>query len=95
MPRVVYAPEAENDLVEIADHISRDKPQAARRWINNIRETCDTLATQPEAGELRPGFGILGCRSFTVGNFVIFYRPGVDHIEVARIVHASRDMKNL
>ncbi len=39
MPRVVYAPEAENDLVEIADHIARDKPQAARRWVDTIRET--------------------------------------------------------
>ncbi len=95
MPRVVYAPEAENDLIEIADHIARDKPQAARRWLDTIRETCDTLATQPEAGELRRGFGIPGCRSFTVGNYVIFYRPAGDQIEVARIVHGSRDMKNL
>ena len=33
MSQVVYAPEAEVDLVGIADFIARDKPEAARRWI--------------------------------------------------------------
>jgi hypothetical protein len=32
MSGIVYAPEAENDLVGIADYIARDKPVAARRF---------------------------------------------------------------
>jgi len=31
MSRVVYAPEAEDDLIGIADYIAWDKPEAARR----------------------------------------------------------------
>ena len=57
MPRVIYAPEADDDLIGIADFIARDKPEAARRWVQRIRDTCATLATQPEMGELRKGFG--------------------------------------
>lgn len=95
MPRAVYAPEAEVDLIGIADFIARDKPEAARRWVQRIRETCDTLATQPEIGELRSGFGVAGCRSFSVGNYVIFFRPLESGIEVARVVHGSRDMRSL
>jgi toxin ParE1/3/4 len=95
MPRVVYAPEAEDDLVEIAEYIARDKPEAARRWVQTIRETCETLAAQPNLGELRPGFGVPGCRSFSVGNYVIFFRSVAGGSEIARIVHGSRDMKNL
>lgn len=30
MPRVRYAPEAEGDLVGIAEYIARDKPAATR-----------------------------------------------------------------
>ena len=95
MPQVVYAPEAEVDLVGIVEFIARDKPAAARSWLERIQQSCELLATQPEAGELRPGFGVPGCRSFSVGNYVIFFRAAGDGIEVARIVHASRDMKNL
>jgi toxin ParE1/3/4 len=89
------SPDAEDDLVGIADFIARDKPEAARRWILRIRQTCETLATQPHMGELRTGFGVSGCRSLNAGNYVIFYRPIDDGIEVARVVHGSRDMRSL
>ena len=46
-------------------------------------------------GEVRPGFGVPGCRSFSVGNYVIFFRPIDDGIEIARVIHGSRDMRNL
>lgn len=95
MRRVTYAPEAENDLVSIAEYIARDKPEAARRWIARIRETCTMLATQPEAGETRPEYGVRGCRSFCVGSYVIFFRATGNGIEAARIIHASRDIQNL
>jgi toxin ParE1/3/4 len=95
MSAVVYAPKAEDDLVSIADFIARDKPEAARRWVQRIRETCATLATQPEMGELRPDFGVIGCRSFGVGHYDVFFRQVESGIEVARVVHGSRDMRKL
>ncbi len=95
MSRVVYAPAAEEDLVGIAAYIALDKPVAARKWVAEIRDTCDTLATQPQMGELREGFGVSGCRSFSVGNHVIFFRAADDGIEVARIIHGGRDMRDL
>lgn len=82
-------------MIGIAAYIARDKPEGARRWVERIRETCETLATQPEMGELRPGFGVPGCRSFRVGNYVIFFRAAGDGIEVARVVHGSRDLHQL
>lgn len=95
MPQIFYAPEASNDLVGIAEHIARDKPEAARRWVKRLCETCEMLATNPEAGELRAEFGVPGCRSFSKGNYVIFYRAAKNGIEVARIVHWNRDLNNL
>lgn len=67
MAVVIYSPEANDDLEAIVDYIARDKPLADREWLTQIRETCETLATQPGAGEVREGFGVQGCRSFSVG----------------------------
>ncbi|WP_442512074.1 type II toxin-antitoxin system RelE/ParE family toxin [Novipirellula sp. SH528] len=60
-----------------------------------MREACETIATQPEMGELRPGFGVAGARSFSVGNYVIFFRATKRGIEVSRVIHGSRDMRNI
>ena len=94
MPRISYALEAEEDLVGIVEFIARDKPDAARSWLSKIRETCETLASHPQMGESRPDFGISGCRSFSVGQYVVFFRPTDDGIEVARIIHGSRDLRH-
>lgn len=95
MANVIYAPEADGDLFGIVEFIARDKPRAARLWLLKIRETCETLATQPEMGELRPGFGVADARSFSFGNYVIFYRAIEDGIEVSRVIHGNRDMGNV
>ena len=74
MARVIYALEADDDLLGLVDYIARDKPDAARSWLRKMRDTCESLATQPEMGEVRHGFGVTGCRSLSVGNYVIFFR---------------------
>ena len=94
MPRVIYSPEAERDLSGIVEHIAEDNPAAARRWLQRMCEACEVLASQPEVGELRPDFGVAGCRSFSVGNHVIFFRSADGGIEVARVVQGRRDMTN-
>ncbi|NLS93177.1 MAG: type II toxin-antitoxin system RelE/ParE family toxin [Planctomycetaceae bacterium] len=76
-------------------YIAQDKPDAAFRWVQVIREKCELLAEQPEMGEERKGFGVLGCRSFAVGTYVVFYRAIEGGIQVARVVHGSRDLDNL
>ncbi len=95
MARVIYAPAADDDLADIVAHIAQDKPDAAMRWLKKLRKTCDTFATQPKMGEQRPGFGVKGCRCFSVGNYVVFFRPSEDGIEVARIIHGNRDLRNI
>ena len=60
-----------------------------------VRATCQILAENPQVGEVREGFGVPGCRSFSVGNYVVFFRPVDDGIEVSRVIHGSRDMRNI
>jgi len=91
VPRVIYALEAELDLLDIVDFISRDKPKTARLWLQRIRETCQTLSAHPNVGEVGSRVGYLDCRSFSVGNYVIFFRSMNDGMEVVRVIHGSRN----
>jgi toxin ParE1/3/4 len=95
MARLVFSPLAESDLNEILEYIAQDKPEAAVRWVEKIRATCELIAENPEIGERRPEFKTGQFRSSLVDNYVVFYRPISDGIEIARVVSGSRDIRNL
>ena len=73
MSRARFSADAEVDLLAIVEFIAQDNPNAAREWLRLIRERCELLAQHPLTGESRPGFGIAGCRSVSVGVYVIFF----------------------
>jgi toxin ParE1/3/4 len=81
---------AEQDLDEIWSYIAEDaSPATADRLIDAIIDRFELLAEQPRMGRLRPEFGE-GVRSFTVENYVIYYRHERD-VVVARVLHGRRD----
>jgi len=45
-------------------------------------------------GEVRGDLGT-GFRSFVAGKYVVVYRVLDDTIEIARVIHAARDIRNL
>lgn len=92
MPSFVLSREAEVDIAGISDYIAERNVGAAIKILSLLEETCQMLADNPEVGELRKGFGVPGCRSFTVSRYVVFFRPSGNGIDVARILDASRDL---
>ncbi len=88
MSQVRYSELASTDLYKNAEFIARDKPEAAYRWI-------ETLASNPEMGQVRKSKNHGNCRSFTSGSYVIFFRGFKDGVEVIRIVRGSRDLDNV
>jgi toxin ParE1/3/4 len=92
MSEAIFSQDAEADLLDIAEFIARDNPIAAREWVDAVRQRCHLLSQQPLMGESRPGFGVAGCRSISVGLYVIFFRPSASGVEIARILHGSRDL---
>jgi toxin ParE1/3/4 len=82
------------DLVEIAFHIAEQNLVAADRWLETIDEKCQRLARMPELGRKRPDLAP-ELRSFPVGNYIIFYRPLPDGIQVIRVLHGARDLPPL
>ena len=92
MSEATFSRDAEADLLDIAEFIARDNPIAAREWVDAVRQRCHLLSQHPLMGESRPGFGVAGCRSISVGLYVIFFRPSASGVEIARILHGSRDL---
>jgi toxin ParE1/3/4 len=94
MPRVIRTPAADDDLWEILLYIARDNEDAAFRLIDKIEERLSLLAEFPNAGPSRPEL-MANVRSFPVGNYLIFYQPIDDGIEVLRVVHGARNLRRL
>jgi toxin ParE1/3/4 len=86
--------QADADLTEIALQIAKQNPQAADRWLDLIDAKCQTLSRMPEMGRKRFDLSS-GLRSLAVNNYVIFYRPLSDGIQVVRVLHGARDIPAL
>jgi plasmid stabilization system protein ParE len=67
MNRVIYAPEAESQLLALFSHIAAaTSPEIAARYTDAIVEQCESLKTFPMRGarrdDIRPGLRVFGFR---------------------------------
>jgi toxin ParE1/3/4 len=91
MTPYTIAPLARNDLDEVWSYIACDSVAAAERMIDVLYQKFLLLASQPFIGEERPELAP-HVPSFSVGNYAVLYRPMKNAIEVARVIHAARDI---
>jgi toxin ParE1/3/4 len=94
MPLVLRTSQAHLDLVEAALRIAEENPTAADHWLDSLDEKCRLLARMPELGRKRPDLAP-DLRGFPIGNYIIFYRPVPDGIQVIRVLHGARDIPEL
>ena len=81
---------ADLDLDAIRDYISQHNPRAANNVLDQLFDTLELLANQPELGEQRNDLA-QNLRAFVVRPYVILYHPVANGIHVARIIHGARD----
>ena len=100
MARLIERPKARQELEEIAVYIGMRRRSAIKRFLAAARKTYDTLAAMPEIGALwnaeDPKFQEL--RYFSIPrypNYVVFYRPLPDGVEILHILHGARDIPML
>lgn len=79
------------DATSIWAFVADDNVRAAEALIDRIDRTSDMLADTPFAGRARPELGP-GLRSFPVGNYVIFYIPLPDGIEIVRVMNGRQEI---
>jgi len=98
MSKVVLSPAAKQDLLDIWLYIADGSVTAADRAIDGITERCRDLARHPLAGEAEPDLDKnLRSSPTGIGDYIIFYRPRStgNGIEVARVLHGMRDLREL
>jgi toxin ParE1/3/4 len=94
MGLVRKTPTSRKDYRAIWDYIAADNPDAADALLRDLDAALETLSNFPHAGrrrhELRPRL-----RSYPVGNYLVFYRPLRNGIELVRVLHGARDVRRI
>jgi len=92
---IVFAPQAEVDLLEIWHHIASTSPSAARMVDAEIDRAIRGLAEMPGKGHYRADVDDPRCRCWTVYSYVIIYRYDDSTLTVVKVVHGARDFGRL
>jgi plasmid stabilization system protein ParE len=92
--KVVFAPEARDDLNELYDYISKHSgPERAMTYIERIEKACMSLQTLPNRGtlreDLRPGLRVTGFER----RALIAFRVSPKSVAILRILYGGRSVK--
>jgi toxin ParE1/3/4 len=89
--QLIRSDAAERDLEEILDYLNEHSPPAAERFVAELATRCQLLTTQPFIGRARDDLRA-GLRSIVVGNYVVFFLPTDDQIQIRRVIHGARNI---
>ena len=91
-----YKPEARLDIAEIGFYFTQRDPNVESRFYQELDKTIQMLAESPNLGERcrfrnpeTKGMRIWQVSKFS--NYLIFYLPKDDLLEVVRVIHGARD----
>jgi toxin ParE1/3/4 len=94
MATLLKRPLAELDLLDIWDYIADDSLDRADDFLDRIESKLMTLAQNSGLGRKRSEL-LPDLRSFSIGNYVVFYQQIEGGIDVIRLLHSSRDIEEV
>ena len=89
-----FTAQAHLDVEHIGNYICGLDPVAADHFLSEMDRVCEVLAKHVGLGRPRPEFGA-EVRSFPIGNFLIFYAPAGEGINVIRVLYGGRDLPDV
>jgi toxin ParE1/3/4 len=97
---VLKMSQASADLIEIADYIAADNPEAAEAFLDAAEAAFGFIASMPSVGQAYrvQSPAAQGMRVWRVEGFeryLILYRDVKERIEIVRVLHTSRDFSSL
>ncbi len=95
MKSFVLTPLAEEDIGGIWDYIAEDNIDAANRVLKALETTMINLARKPGLGHWREELTDKRHRFFLVYSYLIIYRHETKPLQIIRVLHAGRDVKNI
>jgi toxin ParE1/3/4 len=84
--RIRWSPRAQRQLLELGEHIARDDPDTAARWVAKLQDRVDGLAQMPLTGRSVPEIPRGNVREVIVGNYRVVYRVGKRVLEVLAVL---------
>lgn len=90
-------PKVKYDLGQHASHIAQDSLDVALRFLAAAEQAFIDLARMPEMGSQKrlKNPRLVGLRMWPIHgfeNYLVFYLPITNGIEVIRVIHAARDI---
>jgi toxin ParE1/3/4 len=88
--RIVWSATAVENLVQIREYISQDKPGAAQKFVKKLISAVEFLAEHPHLG--RPGREA-GTRELIVSGtfYIVPYKISKNRLVVLAVLHGARD----
>jgi len=98
--RIILRPQVVDDLLDIVTYLAERSPVSADRFSSAIWETLDHLAEAPGVGSPKRyrSKRLAGIRSSPIKgfrNYLVFYRPMTEAIEVLAILHGARNVPQI
>ena len=81
---------AKNDLLEIGRYIGRDKPGAARKWVEYLRKGAQRVGDQPNWGRIVPEWNREDIREVVLRGYRVVYLVKDSEIEVLTVFEGHR-----
>ena len=88
--RLVWSPEAIEDIESIAAFIERDSPWYAKAVATRIITTAEQIPDYPELGKMVPEIGNAAIRERLVYSYRVIYRVESERILMVAVIHGSR-----
>jgi len=93
--KLVWSPEAIEDIESIASYIERDSPWYAKAVTSRIITTAETIPEYPEMGRLVAEVGNPAIRERLVYSYRIIYRVEPERILMIAVIHDRRLLQPL
>lgn len=81
-----------DDLEALRDHIGKDSPYYARRFIERIFEAAEKLQDHPQIGRSVPEANRDDVRELIFQGYRIIYRTMPHRVQILTVLHGSRDL---
>ncbi len=95
---VIWADIAENDLINIIEHIAHDRPINASKILKKIRDKSSDLYYSPERGRLVPELldqGISKYRELIIHPWRVIYRISEKQVYVLSVMDSRRNVEDI
>ncbi|MGK7925440.1 MAG: type II toxin-antitoxin system RelE/ParE family toxin [Spirulina sp.] len=89
-----FSDEAIRDLNSICNRIAQSDPRAASQLFDKIRQKCKLVANFPNMGKNYEQL-VPRLRGFVINDYIVFYYPQEEGIEVVKVASGYRDLESL